>query len=261
MTRLHSLLLASYTKFMANLSRLAFVITTVLFFGVQARAQEETQEIKSLRNYQIQSQYGAESAVLNPIFPKDSQFELSLGANYSPSSSLYDYAGVSAGAIYHFNRRHAIEPILVQYNFGELSSFAITQIADKVDGAKKAQLGVDLPRMIVSSNYIFTPYYSKMHLTDLAIAHMDFYALVGIAGVYTESLKLDNALGETNWRVGGNLGLGLRVLMRSRYGVRFEVRDFIHTANQLGANELTNDIQASLSLSIFLDSFPDYTQM
>jgi hypothetical protein len=90
---------------------------------------------------------------------------------------------------------------------------------------------------------------------------MDFYALVGIAGVYTESLKLNNALGDKNWRVGGNLGMGLRLLMRSRYGARFEVRDFIHTANQLGANDITNDIQASLSLSIFLDAFPDYTQM
>ena len=246
---------------MAKLSRLAFVSSTVLFLGLQARAQEVAEDLKPLQNYQIHSQYGVDSAVLNPIFPKDSKFELSLGANYSPSSSLYDYAGVSGGAIYHFNRRHAIEPVLFQYNFGELSSFARTQIADKIAAGKKAQLGVDLPRMIVSSNYIFTPYYSKMHLTDLAIAHMDFYALVGVAGVYTESLKLNNALGDKNWRVGANLGMGLRLLMRSRYGARFEVRDFIHTANQLGANELTNDIQASLSLSIFLDSFPDYTQM
>ena len=246
---------------MANLSRLAFVTSSFLFLGVQARAQEVAEDLKPLHNYQIHSQYGPESAVLNPIFPKDSKFELSLGANYSPSSSLYDYAGVSGGAIYHFNRRHAVEPLLIQYNFGELSSFARTQIADKVDAGKKSQLGVDLPRMIVSSNYVFTPYYSKMHLTDLAIAHMDFYALVGIAGVYTESLKLNNALGDKNWRVGGNLGMGLRLLMRSRYGARFEVRDFIHTANQLGANDITNDIQASLSLSIFLDAFPDYTQM
>ncbi len=261
MTRLHSLRLAPYTKFMANLSRLAFVTSTIFFLGIQAKAQESAEDLKPVQNYQIQSQYGPDSAVLNPIFPKDSKIELSLGANYAPSSSLYDYAGVSAGAIYHFNRRHAIEPVLLQYNFGALSSFAKTQIADKIDNTKKTQLGVDLPRMIVSSNYIFTPYYSKMHLTDLSIAHMDFYALVGLASVYTESLKLNNALGDKNWRMGANLGMGLRVLMHSRFGARFEVRDFIHSANQLGANELTNDIQASLSLSIFLDSFPDYTQM
>ncbi len=261
MTRLHSLRLAPYTKFMANLSRLAFVTSTIFFLGIQAKAQESAEDLKPVQNYQIQSQYGPDSAVLNPIFPKDSKIELSLGANYSPTSSLYDYAGFSGGAIYHFNRRHAIEPILLQYNFGSLSSFAKTQIADKIENTKKTQLGVDLPRMIVSSNYIFTPYYSKMHLTDLSIAHMDFYALVGLASVYTESLKLNNALGDKSWRMGANLGMGLRVLMNSRYGARFEVRDFIHSANQLGANELTNDIQASLSLSIFLDSFPDYTQM
>ncbi len=246
---------------MANLSRLAFFTSSVLFLGVQARAQEASTDLKPLYNYQVHSQYGPESAVLNPIFPKDSKFELSLGVNYSPLSSLYDYAGVSGGAVYHFNRRHAIEPIVLQYNFGSLSNFAKTQIANKVDAGKKAQLGVDLPRMIVSSNYIFTPYYSKMHLTDLAIAHMDFYALAGLAGVYTESLRLNNGLGVKNWRVGANLGVGLRLLMKSRYGVRFEVRDFIHTANQLGSNEMTNDIQASLGFSIFLDSFPDYTQM
>ena len=68
---------------MANLSRLAFVTSTIFFLGIQAKAQESAEDLKPVQNYQIQSQYGPDSAVLNPIFPKDSKIELSLGANYS----------------------------------------------------------------------------------------------------------------------------------------------------------------------------------
>lgn len=78
---------------------------------------------KPLETYQIESQYGPEIAVLNPIFPKDGKLELNLGVNYSPVSSLYNFYGASAGLTYHFNRRHAIEPIWAQYNFGELFFF------------------------------------------------------------------------------------------------------------------------------------------
>jgi outer membrane beta-barrel protein len=220
---------------------------------------QSTDAMRPVETYQVESQYGPQKAVLNSIFPKDGNFELTFGANYSPLSSLYDYLGVSAGVIYHFNQRHAIEPIWAQYNFGGISDFAITEIADKLPSAADRQrLGVDIPRMIVSSSYIFTPYYSKMHLTDMSVMHMDLYVSAGVAGVMTEQILLNQETGDTNWRVGGVLSMGLRMLFRSRYGVRVEIKDYIHPAKNVGADEIVNNIQITAGLSIFLDSFPDY---
>lgn len=230
-------------------------------FGFSLSFAFAQESIKPLETYQIESQYGPEVAVLNPIFPKDGKIEVSLGANYSPMSSLYNYYGVSGGVIYHFNRRHAIEPIWAQYNFGELSSFAEDELRNKLTNTQNAVFGVDMPRMIISSSYIFTPFYSKMHLTDMSVMHVDIYTSLGLAGVQTEQFLLNGNTGDSNWRFGGAVGIGLRILMRSRFGARIELKDFIHPAKNIGANELANDLQLSAGMSIFFDAFPDYTQM
>ena len=243
-------------KFTAR--KLVVICAIQICFLGSLKAQEFA---KPLETYQIESQYGPEIAVLNPIFPKDGKLELNLGVNYSPVSSLYNFYGASAGLTYHFNRRHAIEPIWAQYNFGELSSFAEDEIRNKLNSTQNGILGVDMPRLIVSSSYIFTPFYSKMHLTDMSVMHMDIYTVLGVAGVQTEQFLLNGNTGDSNWRFGGTLGFGVRILMRSRFGARIELKDFIHPAKNIGANELVNDLQRSAGLSIFFDAFPDYTQM
>ncbi|MEZ4815956.1 MAG: outer membrane beta-barrel domain-containing protein [Bdellovibrionota bacterium] len=211
--------------------------------------------------YQIESQYGPEVAVLNPIFDKNNSFEFMLGASYSPMSSLYDYAGVSGGVAYHLNRRHSLEAF-AQYNFfAELSTFAEGEIKDKCIAVSCAGsgLGIDIPIMMVGALYTFTPYYTKMHLTDMSVVHMDITASIGPSGVLTEEAKFNNTTGDRNWQFGGMLAAGIRILKRNRWGFRVELKDFIHSATNVGAKEIVNDLQLSAGVSIFLSSFPSYT--
>ena len=112
--------------------------------------------------------------------------------------------------------------------------------------------------MMLSLAYMFTPYYTKMHITDMSIVHMDINAMLGPAMVMTEEDRFNGSAGDNNWRFGGMVGAGIRVLARSRWGVRLELRDYIHQAKNVGADEIVNDLQMTLGASIFLDSFSDY---
>lgn len=222
-------------------------------------AQDEV--VRPIEAYQIQSQYGPEVAVLNPIFDKNSSFEFMLGLNYSPTSSLYDYAGLSGGLAYHINRRHSLEAF-AQYNFyAEMSSFAEEDIQNKCiakGGCPAGSLSVDIPIMMVAALYTFTPYYTKMHITDMSVVHMDITASLGPAGVMTEESRFTAGEGDTNWQFGGMVAAGIRILKRNRWGFRVELKDFIHQAKNVGASEIVNDLQLSAGVSFFLDSFPSY---
>lgn len=257
MTLLSFASIAMYTVLMGQgLGKKLLLSSSLLVFA--AYAQDEA--VRPVEAYQIQSQYGPEVAVLNPIFDKNNSLELMLGVNYSPVSSLYDYAGLSGGVAYHLSRRHSLEAF-AQYNFlAEISSFAESEIKDKciAVGCPGAGLGIDIPIMMVGALYTFTPYYTKMHITDMSVVHMDITASLGPAGVLTEQAMFQDTTGDQNWQFGGVLAAGIRVLKRDRWGFRVELKDFIHQATNVGSKEIVNDLQLSAGLSFFLDRFPSY---
>ncbi len=234
----------------------SFIAASVILAATQ---NVFAQELPTVENYQIQSQYGPEVAVLNPVFDKNGAFEFSFSASYSPMSSLYDYAGIGAGATYHINRRHSAE-FYLQYNLlAAMSAFTEEKIRDKcAPPCNFNTYGVDVPRTIVSAAYGFTPYYTKMHITDMSVVHMDINAFVGPAAVLTEQLRFNDKEGDSNFRIGALLGAGVRILSRDRWGFRVELRNLIHKAKNVDSEEYVNDLQLTAGVSIFLDKFRVY---
>ena len=133
----------------------------LIFLTTTSFAQKRFERLapSKVQRYQVDSQYGPEISVLNALFPKEGKLELNVGGNLTAMSSLMDTAGVSGSLQYHFNKRHAIEPIWVQYNLlGDISSFVETEIRDKSKkaGVTNSDLGVEIPTMAFAASYIFT---------------------------------------------------------------------------------------------------------
>lgn len=213
-------------------------------------------------SYGVKSQYGPEIAVLNPLFPRDGKLELTFAASYSPLSSLNKYYGFSGALLYHINKRHALEPIWFQYNFAGITSFAESEIRDKLavsNPGKVDELGIDVPKMIVASSYVFSPFYSKMHITEMSVLHFDFYTAIGAAGVKVEHELLNGKVAEEKWRFGASAAIGMRLLSKSRFGFRFELRDILHPSKNIGETSLTNTMQMTAGFSLFFGAFPDYS--
>ncbi|NCN27756.1 outer membrane beta-barrel domain-containing protein [bacterium] len=212
--------------------------------------------------YRVESQYGPEIAVLNPLFPRKNKVEIDIGGSYQGVSSLNNYYSVHGAGTWHFNRRHAFEPIWFQYNWGDYTNFVESEIRDKLPpSVPPSDLAVELPKWIYAATYYFSPYYSKMHITESSVWHFDTYMGAGIAVVKTEEKYLNGARGEQYNRIGGNVALGMRFLFGSRWGFRMEIRDFIFKSKNIGAMDTQNLLQISAGLSVFFGGFPDYTSL
>lgn len=249
-----------YTKIMKRRG-LGIFSTIIIASATQAQYIQKLPE-SSIETYRVESQYGPEISVLNPLFPRDNKVEFSLGGEYSPVSTIHNYYAFNGAALYHFNQRHAIEPVWFQLNYGKETDFVNSQVRDKVPATiNKGALGVEIPKWMYSASYLFTPYYSKMHLTETSVWMFDTYVGAGLALINTEEKMLDGGKGAKHQRFGGALTAGMRFLMGSRYGLRMELKDFIYKGKNLGSEDTQHSLQMAVNFSIFFGSFPDYTSL
>lgn len=213
-------------------------------------------------SYRVKSQYGPEIALLNPLFPKDNKVEISALGAWSPFSSLQNYWGYGGAIAYHIDKRHAIEPVWFQMNSAKRTNFVTSQIAN-AGGTVGVNNGasISLPTWTYAASYVFTPFYSKMHVTEMSVAHWDIFASAGFGLVKTKLQTLGGVNGVEKVNPGAAFGLGLRLLMPSRWGIRLDMRDFIHQEQNFSHASLNHTLQLSAGLSIFFSGFPDYTSL
>lgn len=226
------------------------------FLSTAALAAEVQLPSGSVDAYRVESQYGASQAVLNPSFPKEGKLEIGLGVAFSPMSSLMKYTAASGSVTYHLSDRHAIEPIWFGRAWGRMGNFVKNETgpSDILHG-DPSKLGVDVPEQIFAASYFFTPYYSKMHITEQSVAHFDFYFGAGFAVLRERQYFLDGTKGAVENRPGASLAMGLRFLFPSRWGLRVELRDFVHQAKNYGSSGVSNTLQVASSLDVFFGSF------
>lgn len=210
----------------------------------------------AVEKYQIESQYGPETALLNPAFGRDGKWEFSGGYAYSPFSSLVHYKGWSGNLTIHINRRHAFEPLYFVNQSSQMTPFVETQIRDKIaSGAVRDSTTIDVPKQSFAASYLFSPFYSKMHITERTVTHFDVFLGVGAGVMKYNPLSLSGAAGTIQSRPTGLLTMGMRFLFPSRFGLRLELRDFIHSEKNFGKTFTANSLQISLSTSLFFGAF------
>lgn len=238
----------------------SFCALGVLLASEQGLASFTTMPKSRVDAYRIKSQYGPEVGMLNPLFPKDQKVEVSVLGAWSPFSSLQNYWAYGGALTYHINRRHAIEPVWFQINSATRTNFVDSQIRDPLAGAAN-NLSVSLPQWSYAASYVFTPFYSKMQITEMNVAHIDVYASAGVGVVKTRLQSLVGENGAESTNAGAALGLGLRLLVPYRWGLRVDLKNFTHKAENFEKSALTNTLQLSAGLSVFFGSFPDYTSL
>lgn len=213
--------------------------------------------VTPVESFRSEANYGPGEAILNAAFAPDSKLEFSFGGVYSPFSSLVKYYGVGASLTYHFNRRHALEPINFSYNQTSLSTFTQTQIADKLAAADRANFSVEAPHYTFIAGYVFSPYYSKMHITERTVTHFDLYLGLGAGFSKIETLVLDQSKLSSVSRPAFSFSTGMRFLFPSRWALRGELRDTLSSFENFGTKSLNHSLQISLAASIFFGAFPD----
>ncbi len=239
-------------------ARAKFFIGTFFSFGVsRLHSQEIEVPASPVDEYRVQSQYGPEKAVLNSRYPRDNKLEIGLGGGYSGASSLMRYFAANGSVVYHINQRHAIEPLWFSYTWASQTDFVKTQIADKRP-AQKGALAIEMPQFVGAASYLFSPFYTKMHITERQVAHFDVYMGAGVGFVQEKIEYLNGADGGSKLRPGLSLAAGLRFVFAPRWAMRFEFRDILHRSENLGSSSTANNIQFTAGMSIFFGRFPKF---
>lgn len=228
------------------MSAFSFAATSV---QAQNQAAIELPEAP-LKEYRVESQYGPNVGILQPIFARENKVSIGLGGSYQSLSSLYDSYGASVSGMYHINHRHAIEPLYFNYQKSSNSNFVNSQVAPG-----NGNLSLSLPKYIYSASYFYTPYYSKMHIGYSTVAHFDFYFGAGLAYVANDEILLNGKTNGTSNAVGGSLTTGMRFLFQPRFGLRFELRDFIYKSQDFGGSGVVNNLNLAMSFEMFFGSF------
>lgn len=227
-----------------------------LLAAAGAYAQDAKLPAGAVDAWRVESQYGADQAVLNPRFPQDGKLELGVGGQFSSSSSLMKYAGYQASAVFHINGRHAIEPVWYsKRSWSNVGNF-VKNLQDDAEAQNATdKLVVSVPEQIIAASYFFSPFYSKMHLTEQSVVHFDVYMGAGFGMMKLRDLTLTGLTDTTESHGAAVLTAGVRFLMGSRWGLRLEMRDLIHSAKNFGKVSKANTLQIGASADIFFGSF------
>lgn len=120
---------------------------------------------------------------------------------------------------------------------------------DQLDGRAPGQLtlmgGVDVQ---------YSPIYGKVALVAEQFLHFDLYALAGASAVGYNGPTGQPTGSKGYMTVGGNLGVGTRVVLNRFLTVRAELRDLIYVeqVQPLPASSLRNQFLFELGISFFL---------
>lgn len=89
---------------------------------------------------------------------------------------------------------------------------------------------------------LFSPFHTKLKLDEGTIVHGDLFLVAGGGRTFHDSVQ-----GLT-----GQLGLGLRLYLRQRFGLRLDVRDFILPQEVLGKGRVTHNLGVLLGVALWL---------
>lgn len=226
----------------------------LLFAAISAQASVQIKDT-SVEQFRIQSHYGPEEALLQPLFPRESKLELNGGVGLANLSSIQNSWVWSGSLMYHINRRHAVEPIYYLRSTPEISSFIDTEVTQKIDAGRRDTLTVSVPRQTFIGSYVFSPYHAKLHLSSQAVSHFDLFIGGGIGATQVEQWDLNGSLKSDQWKATALITTGFRMLFEPRFALRFEVRDLIYGQDNFGRKSTGHHVQLGLSLSVFFGSF------
>ncbi len=193
------------------------------------------------------------------LFLKRGRFEASPSASMSLNDAFFTKY-VLGGTVGFFpteqfglHLRGGYTPVPVVSNAAQicLSTGCRSPKYDELDGRAPGQLN-----WLAGVDASWSPLYGKVGLLAETFLHFDLYALGGVAAVGYRGPDLDNGGSQPLMTVGGNVGVGTRIVLNRFLTLRAELRDLIYVERVQGLPDKTeilrNQLMFELGFSMFL---------
>ncbi len=193
------------------------------------------------------------------LYPKRGRIELTAGGSRSVNDPFYAKTFGSLKLTWHLTEFFSAG---VHAAGGFASATGSTTICPANQGCRPAN-EVELRQVpgkiqwLAGAEGAFAPVYGKLNLLAELPLHFDLVLLAGVDWIsYQKAADFQTAqLGSpgSDASPGGHLGLGMRFFFGGFMGLRFEVRDYLYSAEigSTGQSHLQNQLFIDLGLSFF----------
>ena len=168
-------------------------------------------------------------------FLKRRRFELSaLGGFYA--SDVLSSTYTAGGSLAFFPAEDFGLELLGQWSPVE---YRLDKAFSSFDRGQRFEAGSAVTAMV---GLIFSPFHTKLKLSDTRILHGDLALVAGGGRTFHDSVQ----------GIAGQLGLALRIYLGSHFGLRLDARDFILSQEVLGRGRVSHNVAVLLGLGVWL---------
>jgi outer membrane beta-barrel protein len=228
-----------------------FSVLLLILFAWYPFAHSKNTEKSPLESYRIDTHYGPRVAVLKSLYDKEGKVQLKALGSYLPYSSLYNAWSVGGGLSFFFNQSWGWSIVEGQYYKTQLSGFLAQ---DNFDSFRSGN-SISVPKLKVASSVLWSPIYSKMHLTQKTLLHFDLVTGVGLGWGRFEKRDLNFTNPQSVDTFGGQLKLGFRFWLPPRWTLELEFDDFISRVENFSSKSVGHTLGMNISLGLFFGEF------
>jgi len=209
---------------------------------------------------QIDYERSIEAVVRNKYFYKSGKLEVAGVGGVMPYDSLVNHYMAGGKLTWHLSDHYGWEIIDAQFTFPSLTGY-VQELA-KAKGIANLQFAK--LKMMITSNFLFSPIYGKIRFFGSQILYYDIYATIGAGMARTETVRLNSsgagtAATESSVRTGFDpafdFGIGFKIFVNDAVGIVIDFRDYITHTDVYGKKSLKSNFSVLAGVSMFLPTF------
>lgn len=203
----------------------------------------------------------ANSAVVrNKTYYKSGRFETTVTAGVMPYDSLVNHFMLGGRATWHLSDYYGWEIVDLQSVFPTVTQYA----KDTVSSQGISNLQTFKMRYVLTSSFVFSPFYGKIRFLGSNLLFFDVYATFGGGVAKTETLRLSSsgqgitaseAILESGHAPAINMGIGLKMFLNRAMGVVIDMRNYVVIAKAYGSTRAKSNFSVFAGVSFYLPVF------
>jgi len=238
----------------------ALALVAVSFFAHSAFAQQqkpaaEERPTRSQVEEDIEKYWGKRrkvTVIQKRKFPKTGRFEISAHFGVVANDPFLTYLPVGVRGTYHFK-----EWLGAELGFMYMPSFESNlKINIESVGSGRNALTVQVleqQKMLFHLSAVFSLLYGKVALMQTGLSHFDVFLTAG-PSFHIVSPPKDSSgreLDVSGFRVGGQVGVGMKFFINDFFGIRLDVRQYLFPKSAEAGGGLHKPTEISLGATFF----------
>jgi len=236
------------------MQKLAIIFLLALLLPQLHAAKEEVSKAQQKYEKSINA------VVQNKYFYKTDRLEFSFDVGVTPYDSISNHVLTGGRLAWHFTDHYGWEILDLQVAFPSLTSFTTGLVQDKgISNLQASQF-----KMIIGTNLLLSPLYSKVRFFGSTVLYLDIYITAGVGFANVEVIRLSSpgtglagveTTQSSSWDPMLNVGMGFKFFLTRAFGLYFDMRNYMLFSDIYGTTAIRSNFAIFGGLNFFIPTF------